>query len=145
MKENPLGGKAVMPIKRNKPGQTVTMLWQIGVGHRQQENHPTGLQRSVHHGGDVLPLAEGIRRFKDGPGEAIEGTGKKNGKLKRLASKSGIGQTDPQGYCGGTLLSLEQRRCAVEHASEEYEVGERQAAWLVVPKGFPSRLNLPLR
>jgi hypothetical protein len=32
MRENPLGGKAVMPIQRYKPEQIVTMLRQIEVG-----------------------------------------------------------------------------------------------------------------
>jgi hypothetical protein len=32
MRENPLGGKSVMPIQRYKPEQIVTMLRQIEVG-----------------------------------------------------------------------------------------------------------------
>ena len=42
-----------------------------------------------------------------------------------------VGQADPEGYWGGKLLSPERRRCAVEHAREEYEVSERRACRVV--------------
>jgi len=64
MRENPLGGKQVMPIQRYKPEQIVTMLRQIEVGIANGKNHPTSLQGSRHHGADVLPLAERIRGMK---------------------------------------------------------------------------------
>jgi hypothetical protein len=68
--------KQVMPIKRYKPEQIVTMLRQIEVGIANGKNHSTSLQRSRDHNPDVLPLAERIRRFEDGPGQATEGLGK---------------------------------------------------------------------
>jgi hypothetical protein len=44
------------------------------------------VKKRDHHP-DVLPLAERIRRFEDGPGEATEGLGKGDGKLKRLVAE----------------------------------------------------------
>ena len=58
-----------MPLQRYKPEQIVTMLRQIEVGIANGKNTPTSLQRSRDRGADVLPLAQGIRRFEDGPGE----------------------------------------------------------------------------
>ena len=76
-----------MPIQRYKPEQIVTMLRQIEVGIANGKTTPQALQGSQHHGADVLPLAEGIRRCEDGPGQAAERTGKRNGKLKRLVAE----------------------------------------------------------
>jgi hypothetical protein len=56
---------------------------------------------------------------------------KENGKLKTPGRGAVVGQTDSKGYCGGKLLSPERRRCAVEHARQEYEVSERRG----VPSG----------
>jgi hypothetical protein len=79
-----------MPIKRYKPEQIVTMLRQIEVSIANG-NHPTSLQRSRDHNPDVLPLAEGIRRFEDGPGEADEGTGKRERQAKTAGGGAGVG------------------------------------------------------
>src|SRR5208337_4312639 len=83
------------------------------------------------HGADVLPLAEGIRRVEDGPGEAAEGTGERKRQVETAGGGAVVGQTDPEGYCGGKLLSPERHRCAVEHAREEYAVSERRACRVV--------------
>src|SRR5207247_1942939 len=108
------------------------------------ENHPTSLQRSHDHGADVLPLAEGIRRFEDGPGEATEGLGKGERQVETAGRGTGVGQADIKGYCGGKLLSPERRRCAVEHVRQEYEVSERRAC-RVVRQWRGTQRYLPLR
>jgi hypothetical protein len=41
------------------------------------------------------------------------------------------GEADPEGCGLGKLLSPERRRCAVEHAREQYEVSERHACRLL--------------
>src|SRR5208283_3006242 len=88
--------------------------------------------------------AERIRRFEDGPGEAAERTGKRKRQVKTAGRRAVVGQTDIKGYCGGKLLSPERRRCAVEHAREEYEVSERRAC-RVVRQWRGTQRYLPLR
>jgi hypothetical protein len=46
MRENPLGGKAVMPMKRYKPEQIVTMLRQIEVGIANGKTTPQACNRA---------------------------------------------------------------------------------------------------
>src|SRR5450631_1787633 len=131
MRENPLGGKAG---HANQEVQTRADRDDAAADrsqHREWKNHPTSLQRSRDHHPDVLPLAEGIRRFEDGSGEATEGLGKGERQVETAGGGAGVGQTDIKGYCGGKLLSPERRRCAVEHAREEYEVSERRACRVV--------------
>ena len=48
-----------------------------------------------------------------------------------LASGAISGEADPEGCGLGKLLSPERRRCAVEHAREQYEVSERHACRLL--------------
>ena len=48
-------------------------------------------------------------------GDAKE-LGKRERQVETVGSRAGAGQTDPEGPCGGKLLSPELRRCAVEHA-----------------------------
>jgi putative transposase len=74
-----------MPIKRYKPEQIVTMLRQIEVGIANGKTTPQACKGD--HNPDVLPLAERMRRFEDGLGEAIEGPGKGERKLKRLVAE----------------------------------------------------------
>src|SRR3974390_976713 len=95
--------------------------------HGQRKHPPTSTQRGGHHSADVLPLAQGIRRFEDGPGEAAQRTGKRKREAQATGGGTVVGQADFEGYCGGKLLSPERRRCAVEHARQEYEVSERRA------------------
>src|SRR5450759_4617943 len=123
-----------MPIKRYKPEQIVTMLRQIEVS----------IANGKTHHADVLPLAEGIRRFEDGPGKATERTGEGERQVETAGGGAVVGQTDSKGYCGGKILSPERRRCAVEHAREEYEVSERRAC-RVVRQWRGTQRYLPLR
>jgi hypothetical protein len=45
----------------------------------------------------MLTLAEGIRRFKDGPGEATEGAGEGKRQVETAGSGTGAGETDSEG------------------------------------------------
>jgi hypothetical protein len=105
---------------------------------------PLPAEAGQDHNPDVLPLEEGIRRFEDGPGEADEGTRKREWQVETAGGGAGVGQTDIKGYCGGKLLSPERRRCAVEHAREEYAVSERRAC-RVVRQWRGTQRYLPLR
>src|SRR6266481_7592303 len=144
MRENPLGGKprhahpeVHARAKRNDAAADRSR-------HRERKNHSTSLQRSRDHNPDVLPLAERIRRFEDGPGEATEGLGEGERQVETAGRGTGVGQTDIKGYCGGKLLSPERRRCAVEHVRQEYEVSERRAC-RVVRQWRGTQRYLPLR
>src|SRR5216684_1848670 len=120
-----------MPIKRYKAEQIVTMLRQIEVSIANGKTTPRACKEAEIHNADVLPLAEGVRRAEDGPGETTEGTGEGEWQVETAGRGVGAGQTEPEGYCGGKLLSPERRRCAVEHAREKYEVSERHACRLL--------------
>src|SRR5205814_2909476 len=65
--------------------------------------------------GDVLPLASGVRRVEERPGEAAEGPG--NG--EHPAASCGVGsdarQADLAGGIPGKLLSPARRRACIEH------------------------------
>src|ERR1039458_8390852 len=137
MRENPLGGKA------GHANQEVQARADRDA-HRERKNHPTSLQGSRDHNADVLPLAKGIRRAKDGPGEATERAGEGERQVETAGRGSGAGQADPKGYCGGKLLSPERRLCAVEHAREQYEVSERRAC-RVVRQWRGTQRYVPLR
>src|SRR6266446_10806210 len=131
MRENPLGGKAGHADQEVQTRADCDDAAADRSKRRERKNHPTSLQGSRDHNADVLPLAEGIRRAEDGPGEATEGTGEGEWQVEAAGRGVGAGQTDPEGYCGGKLLSPERRRCAVEHAREKYEVSERHACRLL--------------
>ena len=133
-----------MPIKRYKPEQIVTMLRQIEVSIANGKTTPQACKEAEitmqtfyrwrkEYGGLKMDQAKRLKELE-----------KENGKLKRLVAESGVGQTDPEGYCGGKLLSPERRRCAVEHAREEYEVSERRAC-RVVRQWRGTQRYLPLR
>src|SRR6266481_5336682 len=144
MRENPLGGKAGHADQEVQSRADRDDAAADRSRHRERKNHPTSLQRSRDHNPDVLPLAKGIRRFEDGPGKAAERTGKRERQVETTGRRAGVGQTDIEGYCGGKLLSPERRRCAVEHAREEYEVSERRAC-RVVRQWRGTQRYLPLR
>src|SRR6266853_1803987 len=131
MRENPLGGKAGHADQEVQNRADRDDAAADRSKHRERKNHPTSLQGSGDHNADVLPLAEGVRRAEDGPGEATEGTGEGEWQVETAGRGVGAGQTDPEGYCGGKLLSPERRRCAVEHAREKYVVSERRACRVV--------------
>ncbi|MGB8725939.1 MAG: IS3 family transposase, partial [Candidatus Sulfotelmatobacter sp.] len=69
---------------------------------------------------------------------------KENGKLKRLVAELALDKQILKDIAGGKLLSPERRRCAVEHAREEYEVSERRAC-RVVRQWRGTQRYLPLR
>src|ERR1035438_10108161 len=144
MRENPLGGKAGHANQEVQARANRDAAAADGSKHRERKNHPTSLQGSRDHSPDVLPLAEGIWRIEDGLGKATEGTGERERQVETAGRGAVVGQTDPKGYCGGKLLSPERRRCAVEHAREEYEVSERRAC-RVVRQWRGTQRYLPLR
>ena len=74
---------------------------------------------------------EGIRWVEARTGEADEDSGE--GKHTAAPRGRGViaGETDSKGRGGGKLLSPERRRCAVEHARQQYGVSERHACRLL--------------
>ena len=77
--------------------------------------------------GDVLPLASGVRRVEERPGEAAEGPG--NG--EHPAASCGVGsdtrQADIAGGIPGKLLSPARRRACIEHVRGALSISERRA------------------
>src|SRR5579872_190875 len=133
-----------MPMKRYKPEQIVTMLRQIEVSIANGKPTPQACKEAEitvqtfyrwrkEYGGLKMDQAKRLKELE-----------KENGKLKRLVAELALGQTDPEGYCGRKLLSPERRRCAVEHAREQYVVSERRAC-RVVRQWRGTQRYVPLR
>jgi transposase-like protein len=87
MRENPLGGKAVMPLQRYKPEQIVTMLRQIEVGIANGKTTPQACKEAAitvqtfyrwrkEYGGLKMDQAKRLKELE-----------KENGKLKRLVAE----------------------------------------------------------
>jgi hypothetical protein len=87
MRENPLGGKAVMPMQRYKPEQIVTMLRQIEVGIANGKTTPQACKEAAitvqtfyrwrkEYGGLKMDQAKRLKELE-----------KENGKLKRLVAE----------------------------------------------------------
>ena len=87
MRENPLGGKRVMPLQRYKPEQIVTMLRQIEVGIANGKNTPQACKEAAitvqtfyrwrkEYGGLKMDQAKRMKELE-----------KENGKLKRLVAE----------------------------------------------------------
>jgi putative transposase len=87
MRENPFGGEAVMPMKRYKPEQIVTMLRQIEVGIANGKNTPQACKEAEitvqtfyrwrkEYGGLKMDQAKRLKELE-----------KENGKLKRLVAE----------------------------------------------------------
>src|ERR1051326_4979291 len=144
MRENPLGGKAGHASQEVQTRADSDDAGADRSRHREWKNHSPSLQGSRDYSANVLPLAEGIRRFENGPGEAAERTGKGKWQVEAVGGGAVAGQADLKGYCGGKLLSPERRRCAIEHARKEYEVSERRAC-RVVRQWRGTQRYLPLR
>jgi transposase-like protein len=87
MRENPLGGKAVMAMQRYKPEQIVTMLRQIEVGIANGKTTPQACKEAAitvqtfyrwrkEYGGLKMDQAKRLKELE-----------KENGKLKRLVAE----------------------------------------------------------
>ncbi|MGA7645367.1 MAG: IS3 family transposase [Terriglobales bacterium] len=133
-----------MPIKRYKPEQIVTMLRQIEVSIANGKTTPQACKEAEitmqtfyrwrkEYGGLKMDQAKRLKELE-----------KENGKLKRLVAELSLDKQILKDIAGGKLLSPERRRCAVEHAREEYEVSERRAC-RVVKQWRGTQRYLPLR
>src|SRR5215213_8791823 len=79
------------------------------------------------HGGDVLPLASGVRRPEVGPDQAHEGAGNREPAPAQGHRRPHAGQADPARGRPGKLLSPARRRACVEHIRAVLKVSERRA------------------
>src|ERR1039457_5451831 len=100
MRENPLGGKAGHADQEVQTRADRDDAAADRSKRRERKNHPTSLQRSRDHNADVLPLAKGVRRAEDGPGEATEGTGEGERQVETAGPGAGSRQTDHGGKSG---------------------------------------------
>jgi len=104
------------------------------------------VSRSRHQGTELLPLAKGVWWPEAGAGATAEGTGE--GKLAAAATGDGAfaGEAGLEGRDLGKLLSPERRRCAVQHAHQQYGFSERHACrllgqWRGTQRYIPTRHN----
>src|SRR5919199_3167333 len=96
----------------------------LGVAGAERGRGDPGHRRD---GGDVLPLAAGVRGLEVGPGEAAEGAG--GGERAPAPRRLGpdLGQADPAGGRAGKLLGPARRRACIEHVCRVLSVSERRA------------------
>src|SRR4051812_33309259 len=115
-----------MPRKSYKPEEIVAKLRQVDVLTSQGKNVAEAI-RSIGISEVTLPLASGVRRVEERPGEAAEGPG--NG--EHPAASCGVGsdtrQADPAGGIPGKLLSPARRRACIEHVRGALSISERRA------------------
>lgn len=120
-----------MPIQRYKPEQIVTVLRQIEISLANGKTTPQACKEAA------ITVQTFYRRRREYGGLKMDQTKRlkelerENGKLKRLVAELSLDKQILKDNCGGKLLSPERRRCAVEHAREEYEVSERRACRVV--------------
>src|ERR1039457_3204970 len=100
-------------------------------GNCQRKTYPPGLPRSQHQRTELLPLAQGVWRPEAGAGGTAEGTGERELAAAATGDRVVAGEASLEGRGLGKLLSPERRRCAVEHAHQQYGFSERHACRLL--------------
>src|SRR5712671_4835035 len=110
-----------MPIKRYKPEQIVTMLRQIEVSIANGKTTPQACKEAEITIQTFDRWRKGYGGLKMDQAKRLKELEKENGKLKRLVADLSLDKQNPERSCGGKLLSPERRRCAAEHAREQYE------------------------
>ena len=80
-----------------------------------------------------------MRRVEARSSETTERVGEGKQKAEAAGGGAVAGKAGGQGCGGGKLLSPERRRCAVEHAREEYRMSERHACRLLGQWGGTQR------
>ena len=76
---------------------------------------------------DLLPLAKGVRRSKDGSGQAVEGPRAGEPSLEEGGCRPDLGQADSAGGHKGKRLSPARRRQWAAHVCKALGVSERRA------------------
>ena len=76
---------------------------------------------------DLLPLAKGVRRSKDGSGQAVEGPRAGEHSLEEGGCRPDLGQADSAGGHKGKRLSPARRRQWAAHVCKALGVSERRA------------------
>src|SRR5580658_1722358 len=133
-----------MPIKRYKPEQIVTMLRQIEVGIANGKTTPQACKEAEITIQTFYRWRKEYGGLKMDQAKRMKEPGERERQVETAGGGAGSGQTDPEGYRGGKLVSPERRRCAVEQACEKYEVSERRAC-RVVRQWRGTQRYLPLR
>src|ERR671913_8829 len=77
--------------------------------------------------GDLLPLAAGVWRSQDRPGQAPEAARDRERSAAPGGGRADLGQADPERGCLGKLLSPARRRACIEHVRDKLQVSERRA------------------
>src|SRR2546423_15588973 len=93
MRENPLGGKAVMPNQRYKPEQIVTMLRQIEVSIANGKTTPQACKEAEITIQTFYRWRKEYGGFKMEQAKRLKDLGKKKRQLKRLVAGVGVDKT----------------------------------------------------
>ena len=135
-----------MARKKHSPEQIVALLRQIEVAIANGKPTPqacreAGIKEQTYYrwrkeyGGLKLEQAQRLKELE-----------KENSRLRRLVAELVAGEANPEGRGLGKLLSPERRRCAVEHAHQQYELSERHACrllgqWRGTQRYIPTQRN----
>ena len=119
-----------MPMKKHRPEQIVALLRQIEVEIANGKSTPQACKEAE------ITVQTYYRWRKEFGGlklssETDEGARAREREAEASGGRAVFGKADPEGRGLGKLLSPERRRCAVEHAREEYAVSERHACRLL--------------
>src|SRR5579872_5384277 len=87
-----------------------------------------GDRRDRRQRGNVLPLASGVWRAEERPGQTLEGPRNREYPAATSGFGSDAGQADPAGGGPRKLLSPARRRACIEHVRGALSVSERRAS-----------------
>ena len=110
-----------MPRKSYKPEEIVAELRLA----RPERGRGDPLDRGER--GYVLPLAPGVWRLEERPGQASEGSRDGEHPASPCGVGPDLGQADPVGGGPGKLLSPARRRACIEHVRGVLSISERRA------------------
>ncbi|MDD5089183.1 MAG: IS3 family transposase [bacterium] len=120
-----------MSTKRYKPEQIVNLLRQIEVEIANGKTTPQACRDAQITAQTYYRWRKEFGGLKLDQAKRLKELEKENSRLKRLVAELSLEKQVLREVAPGKLLSPERRRCAAEHAREEYGLSERQACRLL--------------
>ena len=120
-----------MSMKRYKPEQIVTLLRQIEVEIANGKTTPQACQEAEITAQTYYRWRKEFGGLKLDQAKRLKELEKENSRVEAAGGGAFPGEAGSAGCGAGKLLSPERRRCAVEHAREEYGLSERHACRLL--------------
>ena len=130
-----------MPAKRHSAEQIVRKLREAEVELARRDGQGC-LPQASNHRAHLLPVATRVWGAEGRPGQAAEATREGERPAQEDCGGKGAGSFDPEGSCGGKLLSPARRRDAVEHVRWRLGVSERRAC-RVLKQSRPTQRYVP--